>query len=213
MNEKLKDIRLTKSAKYGFGSMFFVAAFAIAIASIVNNIPVSNRENEVVNVDKGNEEETPVLVVEEEKLIKPFDIDASIKTYYFDVNDTSKNQENALIQYNGMYTPSYAIDYFYSNVAFDVKSAFSGTVVEKKVDPLYGVMLYVKNDNGLIAIYSSLSNVKVNVGDKVNQGDILAKAGNNTLNSNMGNHLNFALEKNGQRINPLNYYSKNIKDI
>ena len=213
MNEKLKDIRLTKSAKYGFGSMFFVAAFAIAIASIVNNIPVSNRENEVVNVDKGNEEETPVVVVEEEKLIKPFDIDASIKTYYFDVNDTSKNQENALIQYNGMYTPSYAIDYFYSNVAFDVKSAFSGTVAEKKVDPLYGVMLYVKNDNGLMAIYSSLSNVKVNVGDKVNQGDILAKAGNNTLNSNMGNHLNFALEKNGQRINPLNYYSKNIKDI
>ena len=43
-------------------------------------------------------------------LFKPYSVDASIKTYYFDINDTSKNQENALIYYNGMYSPSVGID-------------------------------------------------------------------------------------------------------
>ena len=216
-NEKLKEIRLTKKAKYGFGTMFLVAAFGIGFASLATQASKDDYVAPVVNVDPviddGNKEE-PVVVVEDEKLVKPFSVNATIKTYYFDLNDTSKNQENALVYYNGMYTPSNGVDYFYNNVAFDVMASFSGTVIERKVDPLYGASVYIKsNDNDLVAIYSSLSDVKVNVGDKVNQGDIIAKAGNNTINSNLGNHLNFSLLKNNKYINPLTYYSKVIKEI
>ena len=216
-NEKLKEIRLTKRAKYGFTSMFLVAALGVGVASVATrgNEDDIIHNNQVTVTPDTPDEDSPVVVVEDEKFSKPFIVDASIKTYYFDINDTSKNQENAMIYYNGMYTPSTGVDYFLNNTAFDVISAFSGVVTEKKVDPLYGATLYIKsNDNqSLVAVYASLSNISVNVGDNVEQGQVIAKAGNNTINSNMGNHLNFSVLKDNKNINPLNLYSKIVKDI
>jgi len=215
-NEKLKEYRLTKRAKYGFCSMFLVAALGITIASVATGEEIEETHNQHVNVTPETpDKEEPVIVVENEKFAKPYKVDASIKTYYFDIADNSKNQENALIYYNGMYTPSTGVDYFYNNNAFDVVSVFSGTVIEKKVDPLYGATVYIKsNDNpNLVAVYSSLSDVGVNVGDSIKQGEVIAKAGNNTINSSMGNHLNFSLLKDDKNIDPLDYYSKVVKDI
>lgn len=214
-NEKLKEIKLTKRAKYGICSMFLVAALGIGVASVATMGNSEDLNNQHVNVTPDTpDDEDPVVVVEDEKLAKPFTVDASIKTYYFDASDTSENQENALIYYNGMYSPSKGVDYFYNNTAFDVIAAFSGTVTEKKVDPLYGATLYIKSDdNNLVAVYASLSDISVNVGDKIEQGKVIAKAGNNTINSNMGNHLNFSLLKDNKNINPLKYYSSVVKDI
>lgn len=220
MNDKIKEFKLTRRAKYGIVTLSLatvlgigVAAFATDNDDVVVNNNNDNDQQVTITPDKPENDE-PIVVVENEKLAKPFTVDATIKTYYFDANDESKQQENALIYYNGMYTPSIGVDYFYNNVAFDIVAAFSGTVVDKKVDPLYGATVSIKSkDNDLIAVYSSLSNITINVGDEVKQGDIIAKAGSNTINSNMGNHLNFSLIKNNKNINPLNYYSKEIKDI
>lgn len=216
-NEKTKEMKLTKRAKIGIGSIFLVGILSIGVASIAtrgNNDDITNNNQQVVSPDDSTNDDTPVVVIENEKLAKPFTVDATIKTYYFDINDDSKNQENALIYYNGMYTPSKGVDYAYNNVAFDVVASFSGTVTEKKVDPLYGATVYIKSDdNQLVAVYSSLSDIAVNVGDKVKQGQLIAKAGNNTINSNLGNHLNFSLLKDNKHINPLDYYSKVVKDI
>ena len=218
MNERIKEIRLTKSAKYSFITMGLVVAVAFGITAIssIDKGETDRVVNNTVNPPSGgNSDYIPVVVTEEEKLVKPFSVNATIKTYYFDLDDTSSNQENALVYYNGMYSPSTAIDYFYSNVSFDVKAVFEGSIIEKKVDPLYGVTLYLRSSENpaLVAVYSSLSDVKVAVGDFVKQGDIIAKAGNNTLNSTMGSHLNFSLLKDNIPINPLNYYGKNVKDI
>ena len=216
-NEKLKEIKLTKRAKYGFASMFLVASLGIGVASVATRgNDADNVPNDQVTVTPDTpDKDSPVVVIEDEKLSKPFIVDATIKTYYFDIDDTSKNQESALIYYNGMYTPSTGVDYFSNNTAFDVISAFSGVVTEKKVDPLYGATLYIKSDDNssLVAVYSSLSNISVNVGDNVEQGQVIAKAGSNTINSNIGNHLNFSLLKDNKNINPLNVFSKLVKDI
>ena len=68
-------------------------------------------------------------------------------------------------------------------------------------------------ENGLMAVYASLTDVDVSVGDSVKQGEVIARAGSNTVNSSMGNHLNFSLLLNNKKVNPLNYYSKVIKEI
>lgn len=215
--EKLKEIRLTKRAKYGFASMFLVAALGIGVASYAtrgNANEVSNHQHVNVTPQEPSQDE-PVVVVEDEKMGKPFNVDATIKTYYFDANDNNKEQENALIYYNGTYMPSTGVDYFHNNNSFDVLAAFSGTVIDKKVDPLYGATLYIRSDdnNSLVAVYASLSNVNVNVGDKVKKEQLIAKAGSNTISSSMGNHLNFSLLKDNKHVNPLEYYSKVVKDI
>jgi len=213
-NEKLREIKLSKASKYTILTTLAIAVITGGVISFARNgveetDEVVNDDN-VVEEDK-KEEETTVVV--EEKLITPYSVKAEIKTYYYDLNDDSATREKALIYYNGSYTPSNGVDYYYDNTNFDVMSAFSGKVVDKKVDSMYGASVYIQNDNGLVAIYSSLTDIKVNIGDEVKQGDIIARAGNNTIGSNIGNHLNFSLLKNGKYINPISNFSKNIKDI
>ena len=105
------------------------------------------------------------------------------------------------------------MEYSYNNTKFDVLAAFSGVVTERKVDPLYGYMIYIKNDDWLKAIYGSLNDISVNVGDNVKQGDVIAKSGTNTIDSTLNNHLHFALMKDGKTINPNKYYSQVLKNI
>ena len=169
------------------------------------------------NVEKPNEEDNqnqpqPPVTVEEE-LIKPFTINAKVERYFFDVADSVEIQELSILEYKGKYTPSYAMEYTYNNTKFDVIAAFDGIVTERKVDPLYGYMVYIKNDKGLTAVYGSLTDITVNVGDSVKQGDVIAKAGSNTIDAGLNNHLHFALMKNGKTINPNKHYGQKIKDI
>ena len=211
--EKLREVKLTKATKYTLLTAFLIGAIGLGVTSIDRD--VENPTSEVVNsgVEETPKVEEEIVVKEEEKLALPFKVNAQIKTYYYDLKDDANTREKALVYYNGTYTPSMAVDYFYNNQNFEVVASFSGKVIDKKVDPMYGVTLYISNDNGLMAVYSSLSDVKVSVGDIVKQGDVIAKAGSNTINSNMGNHLNFALLKDDKHINPLTNFSKNVKDI
>ena len=105
------------------------------------------------------------------------------------------------------------MEYSYNNAKFDVVASFAGVVTERKVDPLYGYMVYIKNDEGLTAVYGSLSDVVVNVGDNVKQGDVIAKAGTNTIDVNLNNHLHFALMKDGKLINPNKFYGQILDSV
>ena len=213
--KKLKKVSLTKEVKAAI-VLSLLAIFLFGGVMIFTN---RNEEDRVVvnpsdepSVNEPNDEENLPIVVEE-KLLKPFNVNAKIERYFFDVTDPIETQELAILEYKGSYTPSQAMEYTYNNTKFDVVAAFSGVVTERKVDPLYGYMVYIKNDSGLTAIYGSLCDVKVNVGDSVKQGDIIAKSGTNTIDSMLNNHLHFALMKNSKIFNPNKYYSQEIKNI
>lgn len=222
--EKLKKVSLTKEVKAAI-VVSLLAVFLFGGIMIFTNR--SNEDRVVVNPsDDQNQNQTPddkpndgdggnvtPPVVVEEKLLKPFNVNAKIERYYFDVNDPIETQELSILEYKGKYTPSTAVEYSYNNSTFDVIASFSGVVTERKFDPMYGYMLYIKNDSGLTAIYGSLSDIKVNVGDNVKQGDVIAKAGTNTIDPTLSNHLHFTLMKNGKTLNPSKYYSQTVKNI
>lgn len=219
--EKLKKVSLTKEVKaaivvsilavFLFGGIMIFANRGGEDAVVVNPSVDEGNNNNNNNDNQTQEPTTPIVV--EEKLLKPFNVNAKVERYFFDPADSAEVQELSILEYKGKYTPSTAMEYSYNNSKFDVLAAFSGVVTERKVDPLYGYMVYIKNDNGLTAIYGSLSDVTVNVGDKVKQGDIIAKAGTNTIDAILNNHLHFALMKNGSVLNPNKYYSQTIKSI
>lgn len=217
--EKLKKVSLTKEVKaaialsilaiFLFGGIMIFSNRGDGDMVVVNPTPDTGDEG-----DNNQNQEPQVPPVEvKEKLLKPFNVNAKVERYFFDSKDSSEIQELSILEYKGKYTPSTSMEYTYNNAKFDVVAAFSGVVTERKVDPLYGYVVYVKNDSGLTAVYGSLNDVVVNVGDNVKQGDLIAKAGTNTIDANLGNHLHFSLMKNNELINPNKYYSQEIKSI
>jgi len=220
--EKLKKVSLTKEVKtaivvsilaiFLFGGIMIFANRGEDDVVVVNPAPDGGNNNNPGGDNNNNQEpNTPVVV--EEKLLKPFNVNAKVERYFFDVKDSVEIQELSILEYKGKFTPSTAMEYSYNNTKFDVLASFSGVVTERKLDPLYGYMVYIKNDNGLTAIYGSLTDVLVNVGDNVKQGDVIAKAGTNTIDAMLNNHLHFALMKNSNVLNPNKYYSQEIKTI
>jgi hypothetical protein len=83
-------------------------------------------------------------------------------------------------------------------------------VVERVVD--YGNVnlgkgVFVKWQDGKIAIYGHMKSIVVSEGDKVRVGDLLGYSGNtgHVVGKNGGYHLHFALKENGQFIDPSPY--------
>ena len=85
-----------------------------------------------------------------------------------------------------------------------IHAAKSGIVViaEKKATG-YGYRVVINHGNGYSTLYAHCSELLVNVGDKVNAGDIIAKVG--TTGRSTGNHCHFEVIFNGEVKNPLDY--------
>lgn len=104
------------------------------------------------------------------------------------------------------------VDY-QSNEMFDVVASLSGTVTNVTEDTLLGNTVEIRNSNEIIVMYQSLGEVLVKKGDTVTQGQVIAKSGTCSLNSDVKQGLHFEMYKNGSVINPEKYYDKSIKDL
>lgn len=84
-----------------------------------------------------------------------------------------------------------------------ILAADGGVVTETGWDGTYGMKVKIDHRNGYKTIYAHLSSIDVNVGDKVNQGQLIARMG--STGNSTGNHLHFEIRVNDQRVNPSNY--------
>ena len=67
----------------------------------------------------------------------------------------------------------------------------------------YGKIIIIKHDNGYETRYAHLSVISTNVGEHVNQGDLIGKTGNSGRTT--GAHLHFEIRQNGVPKNPMKY--------
>jgi murein DD-endopeptidase MepM/ murein hydrolase activator NlpD len=74
-------------------------------------------------------------------------------------------------------------------------------------DLLLGTVMTVSHANGLTSIYGNLdSETLVEVGDKVSAGCVLGQVGMTaTGEAATGDHLHFAMELNGENVDPKEY--------
>ena len=181
MNSLIKRIG-TWFKKSAFGviltsvSLVFVICVGLVISNS-NTSPVSKTSNtsvEVAESDKNLEDSSSNSQMQvEEKIRMPFMVNAKISRYFFDSSDSIDIKSQALINYDNKFVPSIGVDYTFNNESFAVVNAFSGTVVEKINDSLYGLSIVVENKEGLRAHYCGLSNVNVMVNDKINNGQTI----------------------------------------
>lgn len=205
--------QLKKSVVYGlYGISFILLVGGIVLLGFITK---KASKDEYQYVSKGIlEYEQYVQVVNTTPIIsRPYtDSSVSLIKNYYDYMTESSAQEESLIYYEGTYIQSSGVSYS-NGSSFDVVSILDGIVKEVKEDSLLGNVITIEHENGIISIYQSLSDIVVNTGDSVVQGQALAKSSTSNISTELNNHLYFELVVNGVCVNPENYYDKAINEI
>ncbi len=173
----------------------------------VSNVILSN-DTPVISTNPNNSANTNEVIV-----IRPYnDAGVRIGKHFYNYKADEETQKNSIVSYENTYIQNSGIDYI-KNESFDVISILDGTVISVNNNELLGNTIEIQHDKNLISVYQSLGTVTVKEGDSVTQGQILGKTGTCKINNELGKHLHFELFKEGQVVNPEEYYNKNIKDL
>ncbi|PLR76175.1 peptidase M23 [Bacillus sp. V3-13] len=137
-----------------------------------------------------------------------------IQKQFYDYNGDEKDQEAALVFYDNTYHPNTGIDIAMENgETFEVVAALSGTVTKVEKDSLLGNVIEIEHDDEITTQYQSITDIGVEVGDKVEQGQALAKAGQSLFNKDAGVHVHFEIRKQNEPVNPLDYFNKPLSTL
>ena len=165
-----------------------------------------------VNNSQNDTNITPTVSVSK-TIIRPYtSTDVSATIPYYNIDGTNDEQAAALIYYEGIYMQNTGVLYT-SNNTFDVVSILNGTVKNIKEDSLMGNIVEIEHTNNLTTVYQSLGEVKVKVGDKVKQGDIIATSGQNKIATDTSNALHFEVFYKGEVFNPEEFYLLDYNEV
>jgi murein DD-endopeptidase MepM/ murein hydrolase activator NlpD len=93
---------------------------------------------------------------------------------------------------------------FTGSTGTEIFATGGGVVEEVKTSNWgYGREVVINHGYGFKTRYAHLNAFKVKVGDKVNRGDVIGLMGNSGKST--GTHLHYEVEKDGQKVNPINY--------
>lgn len=124
--------------------------------------------------------------------------------HFFDSKATNEVRQAAMVEYGDTFTPHMGIDLARQDgQAFDVVAAMSGKVSRVEKHAVVGYQVEISHPNGLTTVYQSLSDVLVQQDAEVKKGDVIAKAGRNELEKDMGVHVHFEIRQaDGATMNP-----------
>ena len=88
----------------------------------------------------------------------------------------------------------------------DLKATAMGIVVEASWDGGYGYMVKIFHSDGIETRYAHCSELLVKTGDKVNRGDIIAKAGN--TGTAIDYHVHYEIIQDAKPIDPVEFNHK-----
>lgn len=126
----------------------------------------------------------------------------SVLQDYYDVTADNTVRENALLVFNQTFSTSNGVSLSINKEPFEVVAAMSGEIIEVKLDAFSGNRISVLHANGMITRYSSVTDILVQEGDVVSQGEQIATTAENEANPEAGIHLHFEILQEGKSINP-----------
>ncbi|GAA0605121.1 stage II sporulation protein spoIIQ [Virgibacillus siamensis] len=193
-------------------------AFVVWYQNLENQMPdmaEDQKSTDFYNPAENQNEAQPVM--EQQEVIKKPVVNqdqAEIVTKFYDYNADTKAQKSALVLYNNRYYQSKGINIKAAEgKSFDVLASLSGTVKEVEKDPLLGQVVTLQHENKVVTHYASLGDVSVKAGDKVKQGDVIGKAGENRFGQEFGTHVHFEIRKNGEAVNPEKFFNQPVSKL
>lgn len=151
-----------------------------------------------------------------ENILRPVSDDEEIEivTEYYDYDAEASSQEKAIILFDKHYLQSTGIDLARKDgESFDVQASLSGTVKKVKDDPILGMVVILSHKDDVETFYSSLTDVSLQEGMQVSQGDLIGKAGKNVFGKDKGVHLHFEIRKNNLTYNPERYFNESVASL
>jgi murein DD-endopeptidase MepM/ murein hydrolase activator NlpD len=98
---------------------------------------------------------------------------------------------------------------FTASVGTDIYATGNGTVVKVEKDGRgYGNTVIINHGYGYETLYGHMSKFNVRPGQKVKRGDLIGFVGNS--GSSTGPHLHYEVRKNGNPVNPVNFYYNDL---
>lgn len=203
-------------AKRWVSPAIFMAAAAIIVTlmwiyqgadqtSPTTGKPDSTEVSQEDAATQGKDNETPEVVAGDELMMWPLANKEALQVElpFYDEKATDAEREAALVQVGETFTPHMGIDFVDpSGKTFDVLAALSGKVTYVETEPTNGNVIEITHAGGLVTVYQSVTDVAVAVGDEVRQGTVIAKAGRNDLERDLGIHLHYETRSNGKPVNP-----------
>ena len=160
-----------------------------------------------------NENLTSVVSTEELKVSKPFNSDkVEISKYFYNKDADDTNKEASIIYYENTYMQNTGVLYS-SDEQFDVLATLPGTVTNIKDDNILGKVVYVEYNTKLTVVYYSLQSTDLKIGDQIDQNTVIGKSGSNKLENQKKYNLLIEVYKDGNLINPLDFYEMNVNEL
>lgn len=154
----------------------------------------------------------PVMKNQNDTIVRPY-IDENVKVgrYFYDYESDNTKQQNSLIIYENIYMQNTGVDYI-NNDDFDVVSILEGEVISIEENDVYGKIISIKHNDNLISVYSNITDINVNLGYKVSQGEIIASSMKSDISDNKS-MLHFEIMYKGNYIDPENLYTIKVSEI
>ncbi|MGM0875075.1 MAG: peptidoglycan DD-metalloendopeptidase family protein [Bacillota bacterium] len=206
--------------RWVFPAIYLMSAAVILTAVLWYQSISNNVAEDLGTPEQGenamNDPEAVEVNAHKENIAMPaIDPDAvNVVKKFYDPNASTEEQEAALVFYNNSYRMNKGIDIAREDQKeFDVVASLSGTVTKAEKDPILGYIVEIEHENDVVTVYQSLAEASVQAGDKVEQNELIGKAGKNLYNEENGNHVHFEIRQNGTAINPLTYMDKPVTSI
>jgi murein DD-endopeptidase MepM/ murein hydrolase activator NlpD len=95
------------------------------------------------------------------------------------------------------------------SVGTEIYATGNGSVVKVEKDGRgYGNNVIINHGYGYETLYGHMSKFNVRPGQKVKRGDLIGFVGNS--GSSTGPHLHYEVRKNGNPVNPVNFYYNDL---
>jgi murein DD-endopeptidase MepM/ murein hydrolase activator NlpD len=170
---------------------------------------INNKIKEVINLDYTKEtkaaflSKAPDINVYVNNFLNKFNIKKEFKMDYLPVtgkiiNNFGKSVDaktKKVVNNNGVDIAA--------KIGTNVKSIFDGTIETVENNKTMGLTIVIDHNNGFKTTYGHLSDTKVNEGEQITKGSVIAATGNSGENAEAS--LHFEVYKDNKAVNPIDY--------
>ncbi|HHX80996.1 MAG TPA: M23 family metallopeptidase [Acholeplasmataceae bacterium] len=208
--------RLNKISKEKAQRILFIAVLVLVFGVFFISLSLLNPgENPTPNDPDPPIEEPEEPEVEYETIIAPYKAaNIEIIRRFWSQDKEKEIQEMSMFVYDTRYTMSRGISFAAAeNENFEVVASLSGIVKEISNSDIYGKVVFIEHEDGLVTEYWSLSEVSVETGDEVAQGDKIGISGESSYDMSAENHIHFRILVNGIPTDPELLIGKAVNEI